>query len=67
MSGVTMRSIMSVSTVKVGTTIKSMNPGDKHFRKNYCQNDCDKKENKCKTINGEELKPQQIPSILYLN
>lgn len=26
-SGVTMRSIMSVSTVKVGTTIKSMNPG----------------------------------------
>lgn len=27
-SGVTMRSIMSVSTVKVGTTMKSMNPGD---------------------------------------
>lgn len=29
MSGVTIRSIMSVSTVKVGTTMKSMNPGDK--------------------------------------
>ena len=27
MSGVTIRSIMSVSTVKVGTTMKSMNPG----------------------------------------
>ena len=28
MSGVTMRSVMSVSTVKVGTTMKSMKPGD---------------------------------------
>lgn len=28
-SGVTIRSIMSVSTVKVGTTMKSMKPGDK--------------------------------------
>lgn len=28
-SGVTIRSIMSVSTVKVGTTMKSMNPADK--------------------------------------
>lgn len=28
-SGVTIRSIMSVSTVKVGTTMKSINPGDK--------------------------------------
>lgn len=29
MSGVTIRSIMSVSTVKVGTTMKSMNPVNK--------------------------------------
>lgn len=28
MRGVTMRSIMSDSTVKVGTTMKSINPGD---------------------------------------
>lgn len=33
MSGVTMRSIMSVSTVKVGTTMKSMNPGDEDVSK----------------------------------
>lgn len=33
MSGVTMRSIMSVSTVKVGTTMKSMKPGDKDIGK----------------------------------
>lgn len=32
MSGVTMRSIMSVSTVKEGTTMKSMNPGDKDIK-----------------------------------
>lgn len=30
MSGVTIRSIMSVSTVKVGTTMKSIKPGVKH-------------------------------------
>lgn len=29
MRGVTIRSIMSVSTVKVGTTMKSMNPVNK--------------------------------------
>ena len=34
MSGVTIRSIMSVSTVKVGTTMKSMNPGDKDIKDN---------------------------------
>lgn len=31
-SGVTIRSIMSVNTVKVGTTMKSMNPGDSDIR-----------------------------------
>lgn len=32
MSGVTIRSIMSVNTVKVGTTMKSMKPEDKDVR-----------------------------------
>lgn len=34
MSGVTIRSIMSVSTVKVGTTMKSMNPEDTSISNN---------------------------------
>ena len=37
MSGVTMRSVMSVSTVKVGTTMKSMKPGDRSHTKHNSQ------------------------------
>lgn len=36
MSGVTTRSIMSVSTVKVGTTMKSMKPGEEDIRECEC-------------------------------
>ena len=38
MSGVTIFSVMSVRTEKVGTTIKSMNParGERHFSWNRC-------------------------------